>query len=189
MERLLVQTLLSGIWCPSWLSVRTVSVFTIHQITRLGKHIAWILLPLLCWQHPTVPLFPHPPPTPTLQRASWNVWQTSALCITSDSTFVKLNSSSSRGKTALAWTCQSPSSMSWYHLCWRRGTWVYSSTMDCPAPPTSLLWPNPADLPYTTSPGSGPSSQKMQSNSWSKYCHLPPGLLQLPLGWTHRLCD
>ena len=43
-----------------------------------------------------------------LQRASWNIWQTSLLrqeSITSGSSIVKLNSSSSRGKTALTWTC------------------------------------------------------------------------------------
>ena len=39
-------------------------------------------------------------------------------------------------------------------------TWAYSLTTDCSAPPTSLLWPDPADLPSTTSPGSGLSSQK-----------------------------
>ena len=40
--------------------------------------------------------------------------------------------------------------------------------MDYPAPPTWLLWANPADLPSTTSAGSGLSSQRMQCNSWSK---------------------
>ena len=39
---------------------------------------------------------------------------------------------------------------------------------DYPAPPTSLLWPDLADLPSTTSAGSGPSSQRTQCNSWSK---------------------
>ena len=34
-----------------------------------------------------------------------------------------------------------------------------------PVPPTSLLWPDPADLPSTTSAGSSLSSQKMQCNS------------------------
>ena len=50
------QTLTSGNWRPSRLSVRTTSVFTIHSITRLCSHISWILLPLLCWWHPTVSL-------------------------------------------------------------------------------------------------------------------------------------
>ena len=48
-------------------------------------------------------LSPHPRPTPTLCRAS----PLGQLRITSNSTLVKLNSSSSWGKTALAWTCQS----------------------------------------------------------------------------------
>ena len=33
--------------------------------------------------------------------------------------------------------------------------------------PRSLLWPDPADLPSTTSAGSSFSSQKTQRNSWS----------------------
>ena len=44
--------------------------------------------------------FLHPPSTPTLQHSSQNVWQKSSLGqlrITSNSTLVKLNSSSSRG--------------------------------------------------------------------------------------------
>ena len=57
MERLLVQTLLSGNWCPSKLSIRTTSVFTI-QFTRLCNH-SWILLPLLMLMTPnSSSLFP-----------------------------------------------------------------------------------------------------------------------------------
>ena len=48
-----------------------------------------------------------------------------------------------------------------------------SSTTDCPAPPTSLLWSNPADLPSTTSAGSGLSTHRTQHNSWSKVWSLP----------------
>ena len=55
------------------------------------------------------------------------------LHITSNS---KLNSSSSRGQTALTWTCQSPSRTSQYRLHRLRGTWVYSWTTDCPVPST-----------------------------------------------------
>ena len=54
-----------------------------------------------------------------LWRTSRNVWQTSLLGqlhITSNSTLEKLNSSSSQGKTALTWTCQSLSRMSRYRL-------------------------------------------------------------------------
>ena len=58
MEWLLVQTLFCGHWCPSRLSTRTASVFTIHKITRLCSHITWILWPMLRWRHPAVPLFP-----------------------------------------------------------------------------------------------------------------------------------
>ena len=53
-----------------------------------------------------------------LKRASRNVWQTSPLLITSNLILAKLSSSSSRGKTALAWTCQSLSRMSPYRLHW-----------------------------------------------------------------------
>ena len=53
------------------------------------------------------------------------------LLITSNSTSVKLNSSS-LGKTALVWTCQSLSRMSRYCHRQLRGTWVYSSRIDCP---------------------------------------------------------
>ena len=38
---------------------------------------------------------------------------------------------------------------------------------DCPAPPTSLPWPDPADLPSTTSAGSAVSSQRKHYN-WTK---------------------
>ena len=69
--------------------------------------------------------FPHPAPTPMLQRASQNIWQTSPLGqmrITSNSTSEKLNSSLSRGKTALTWTCQSLLRMSQYCLRRWQGT-------------------------------------------------------------------
>ena len=45
---------------------------------------------------------------------------------------------------------------------------------DCPAPQTSLLWPNPADLPSTTSAGSSPS--------WTT---IPPSLDSQPLRLNH----
>ena len=61
-----------------------------------------------------------------------------------------------------------------YRLQRLRGTWAKSSTMDCPASSTSLLWPNPAELPSTTSTGSGLASQRMQPNSWSKCWSSPP---------------
>ena len=47
MEWLLVQTLLSGN-CPTRLSIRITSVFTIDLITRISSHITCIILPLLC---------------------------------------------------------------------------------------------------------------------------------------------
>ena len=100
-----------------------------------------------------------------LQRASQNVWQTSPLGqlrIASRSTFIKMNCSSSRGKTSLAWTCQSLSRTS---QCRLHQLWG-SSTTDYSAAPTSLLCPDPADLPSTTSTGSSLSSQRTQRDSW-----------------------
>ena len=114
--------------------------------------------------------------TPRLQHTSCNGWQTSLfgqLRITSNSTFIKLNSSSSRGKTALTWTCQSLLRMLHYCLHLQQGTWVWSSPRNCPAPTTSVLWPDAADLPSITSTGAGLSSQRMQRNSWSKCLSSP----------------
>ena len=68
-EQLLYQTLPSGNWCPSRLSIRTASVFTVHSITRLFNDITWIPLPLLCRGHPTVPVFS----SILLQQPRWNV--------------------------------------------------------------------------------------------------------------------
>ena len=56
-----------------------------------------------------------------------NVLQTSPfgkLCITSCSTFTRLNSSSSQGKTAITRICQSVSRTSQYRLQQLQGTWV-----------------------------------------------------------------
>ena len=44
---------------------------------------------------------------------------------------------------------------------------------DYPAPPTSLLWPVPADVPSITSMASDHSSQRTQHNSWSKRWSFP----------------
>ena len=43
MEQLLVQTLLSGNWCPSRVSIGTTSVFTMHKITRFCNHITTVV--------------------------------------------------------------------------------------------------------------------------------------------------
>ena len=129
-------------------------------------------------------LFPDPPPTPTLKRASHNVWQTSLLGqlrITSNSTLVKLNSSSSRRKTALASTCKLLSRMSEIAFIGgeepghnpRRRT--LPPQHQCCGPilqicplhhPQDLVFPHKR---HSATPG--PSAS-----------HLPPGLLQLLLG-------
>ena len=71
--------------------------------------------------------FLHPPSTPTLQHSSQNVWQKSSLGqlrITSNSTLVNLNSSSSQRKTALARNCQSLSRTSQHRLHRLWATWA-----------------------------------------------------------------
>ena len=155
----------SANWCPSRLSIRTTSVFTIHWITRLCNHI---LTTLNCSS------FPHQPsPTPM------HFWMSGRhLCLGNcvslqHSTSVKLISSSSRGKTVLAWTCQSLSRMSQNGFLSTARTLgvILDDGLSCP--PTSLLWHNPADLPSTTSAGSGPSWQRMQRNSWAKCWSSP----------------
>ena len=73
-----------------------------------------------------------PPVTPMLQHVCWHVWQTSLLGqlhITSSSTFITLNSSSCRGKTARALTCQSLSRRSQYHHHQLQRSWEYSLTV------------------------------------------------------------
>ena len=144
-------------------------LFSLYTRTLASNHIAWILLPLLCWQHSTVPLLSlillqHPRCT-GISECLADIFACTA------AHHLKLNLSKSELLftlgTALTLTCQSLSRMSRYCLRWWLGTRVYSSMMDCPAPPTSLLWPGSADLPSTTQAGTGFSSQKMQRNSWS----------------------
>ena len=53
--------------------------------------------------------------------------------------------------------------------------------LDYPAPLTSLMWPDPADLSSTTSTGSSVSSQRMQNNSYSKHWSSPT--------WTTAICS
>ena len=68
---------------------------------------------------------------------------------------------------------------------------------DCPVPLTSLLWPDPADLPSTTSTGFGLSSQKMQRNSWYKRWSPPAWTTETPsrldsqplVEWTPDRCQ
>ena len=47
--------------------------------------------------------------------------------------------------------------------------------------PRWQTWPDPANLPTATSPGSGLTSQMTQHNSWSKHWSSP--------AWTPSLCD
>ena len=132
--------------------VRFMAVFYAHTLllsvhTRsLGSAITLHRFSYHCYADNTQLFLSFPPPSDT-NVVSRNVWQTSPLCITSSLTFIKLNSSSFRGKTALAWTCQPLSRTSQYRLHWLWATWAQSSTPDYPASPTSLLWPEPEDLP------------------------------------------
>ena len=163
MEQLLVQSLLSGNWCPSRHSIRTSSGFTIHLINRLCSHIIWILWPVLCWRPQLFLSFPSSSNTNavTIISECLQTSQLGQLLITSNSTRVNPNSSSSWGGTALTWTCKSLSRMSRHRLF-------------CP-----LQHPQDPVFPHKWSDTTpGPSAG-----------HLLPGLLQLPLGWTFSLCD
>ena len=98
MEWLLVQILLSGNWCPSRLSTRTTSVFTIHWISRLCNHITSFTTAMqICTSNSS--LFPRPP-TPTLQHQK--VWQVLLLLIILDRLYCTPNI------TAVARSCRFP---------------------------------------------------------------------------------
>ena len=81
--------------------------------------------------------------------------------ITSNSTSAKLNSSSSRGKTALAVTCQSLSRISQYCLCHGRGRnpqrWTVLRPQHHCCGPILQIWPQDTGFPHKrrdTTPGS-----------------------------------
>ena len=129
-------------------------------------------------------LFCHPPPTITWKCTSRNVSETSSLgqlCITSNSSLVKLNSSSSRGKTAL--TCHGIAFSGGEEPgCNPQQQTVLHPQHQCCGPilqlcplqhPQAQLFPHKR-CSATPGPIAG---------------HLPPGLLQLPLDWTPSLCD
>ena len=61
---------------------------------------------------------------------------------------------------------------------------------ECPSPWTLLQWPNPADLQSTTSQQDPVFPRKGHNTTPGPSAgHLPPGLMQLTLGWTPNLHD
>ena len=127
LEQLLVQTLLSGNWCPSRLSIRTGSVLLYTR--SLGSAVSSHGLSDHCYADDTQLFLSFPSSSSnthvvTLISECLQTSPLGQLLITSNSSLINLNSSSSWEQTALTWTCQSLSSMLWYHLHRLRGTWA-----------------------------------------------------------------